>query len=107
MNFIGEFVKAKVNNRVFVKLDSRYDNYFTEYSGYFGRALRLLKYMYGMSNSKKLLSNELIDWLAHESGFKTSQCQMSIYYKYAPDEKHFILSIGIHIKLMKNSLLIL
>ena len=30
--FIGEFLKAKVKNRVFVKLDSRYAYYFPEYS---------------------------------------------------------------------------
>ena len=30
--FIGKFLQAKVKNRVFVKLDSRYTDYFTEYS---------------------------------------------------------------------------
>ena len=79
MNFIGEFVKAEVNNRVFVKLDSRYDNYFTEYSGYFGRALRLLKSMYGMTNYGNVFADDLKEWLINESGFKQPQCQMYIY----------------------------
>ena len=57
--FIGEFLKAKVKNRFFVKLDIRYKDYFPEYSNYFGRALRLLKSMYGMTNSGKLFSYEL------------------------------------------------
>ena len=29
--FIGEFLQEKIENRVFVKLDSRYADYFTEY----------------------------------------------------------------------------
>ena len=37
--FIGAFLLAKVNNRVFVKLDMSYADYFTEYSQYFGIAL--------------------------------------------------------------------
>ena len=76
-----------------MKLDSRYAGYFSEYSGYFGRSLRLLKYMYGMNKSGKLFADELIDWLINESGFKQYQCQMSIYYKYAPDgTKNVVLS---------------
>ena len=42
----------------------------------------LLKSMYGMTNSGNLSSGELIEWLL-EAGFILSQCQMSIYYKYA------------------------
>ena len=42
-----------------MKLGSRYADYFTEYSNYFGRALRLLKSMYGMTNSGKLFDDEL------------------------------------------------
>ena len=83
---------AKVKNRVFVKLDIRYTDYFPEYEKYFGRAMRLLKSMYGMTNSGKLFADELIEWLL-EAGFIQSQCQMSIYYKYAPDgSKTFVLS---------------
>ena len=54
--FIGSFLQAKVKNSVFVKWDCRYADYFTEYSNYFGRALILLKSMYGMTNSGKLFS---------------------------------------------------
>ena len=32
LDFIGAFLQAKVKNRVFVKLDMRYADYFTEYS---------------------------------------------------------------------------
>ena len=37
-----------------------------------------------MTNSGELFSDKLTEWLL-EAGFIQSQCQMSIYYKYAPD----------------------
>ena len=45
--------------------------------------MRLLKSMYGMTESGKLFANELTEWLLEEY-FIQSQCQISIYYKYAP-----------------------
>ena len=57
LDFIGVFLQAKVKNRVFVKLDIRYTYYFPEYAEYFGRALRFLKSMYGMTNSGKLFAD--------------------------------------------------
>ena len=59
LDFIGAFMQAKVMNRLFVKLYIRYTDYFPEYAKYFGRALRLLKSMYGMNNSGKLFAYEL------------------------------------------------
>ena len=59
LDFIRSLLQAKIKNRVFLKLDSRYANYFPEYSSYFGRDLRLLKYMYGMTNYGKLFADEL------------------------------------------------
>ena len=59
LDFIGELLQAKFESRVFVDLDSRYADNFTEYSNYFGRALILLKSMYGMSHSGKLFADEL------------------------------------------------
>ena len=61
LDFIGALLQAKVKNRVFVKLDMRYADYFPEYVKYFGRALKLLKSMYGMTNSGKLFSDELTE----------------------------------------------
>ena len=57
--FIGVFLQAKLKNRVFVKLDSRYADYFSEYSNYFRKTLRLLKSMYGMTNS---VGKTLVDY---------------------------------------------
>ena len=35
LDFIGEFLQAKFKDRVFMKLDIRYADYFTEYSSFF------------------------------------------------------------------------
>ena len=43
LDFIGAFLQANVKDRVFVKLDKRYESYFPEHSQYFGRPLKLLK----------------------------------------------------------------
>ena len=48
--------------------------------------------MYVMTNYGKFFADELIEWLL-EAGFIQSQCQMSLYHKYAPDgSKNFVLS---------------
>ena len=59
LDFIGAFLQAIVKNRLFIKLDMRYADYFPEYAQYFGRALKLLNSMYGMKNSGELFSDEL------------------------------------------------
>ena len=50
LDFMGAFLQEKVKNRVFVKLDIRYIYYFPEHAKFFGRSLRLLESMYGMTN---------------------------------------------------------
>ena len=54
----GSLLQDKVNKWIFVKLYSRYADNFPEYSIYFGRLLRLLKSMYGITNSGNLFSDE-------------------------------------------------
>ena len=61
LDFIGAFLQAKFKNRVFVKLDMRYAGYSPEYAQYFGRDLKLLISMYGMTNSGKLFADELTE----------------------------------------------
>ena len=56
LDFIGSLLHAKFKNGLFVKLDSRYADYFPEYSSYFGIALRLLKSMYDMTISGNLFA---------------------------------------------------
>ena len=44
-----------------------------------------------MTNSGKLFAYELINWLMNVSGFKKSQCQISIYYKHALDGSKLVV----------------
>ena len=83
-------MQVKVKNRLFVKLDIRYIDYFPEYAKYFGRALRLLQSMYGMKNSRRLFPDELRECLL-KSGFIQYQYQMSFYYNYAPDGLNIVV----------------
>ena len=106
-------MQEKVKNRVFVKLDSRYTDYFPEYAKYLGRALRSLKSMYGAINFGNLFPDKLTEWLL-EAGFIQYQCQMSIYYKYGPYRTKIVaffmlitISIGIFLKLLENGLWII
>ena len=41
--------------------------------------------MFGITNTGKLFTDELTEWFL-EACFIQSQCHMSIYYKYTPDE---------------------
>ena len=84
LDFIGAFLQTKAKYGVFVKLNSRYADCFSEYSNYFGIALILFKSVHVMNNSGKLFAGELTEWLL-EAGFIQSQFQIYIYYKYAPD----------------------
>ena len=79
-----------MKNRVFVKIDSRYTDYFPEYSKYFGKALIFLKSMCGMTKSGKLFSDGLAEWLL-EAGFIRYQYHMSIYFKYASDGSKIVV----------------
>ena len=46
--------------------------------------------MYGMTNSGKLFSDYLIEWLV-ESDFIQPQCQMYKYINYAPDGTNIVV----------------
>ena len=49
--------------------------------------------MYVMTNSGRVFSDKLTNWLIDEAGFKQSQCKIYIHHKCAPDEsKLFELS---------------
>ena len=74
-----------------MRLESRYGEYFPEYANYFVRPFRINKSMYRMNNNEKLFSDELTNWQIYESGFNLSKCQMSIYYKYAPDGSKLVM----------------
>ena len=59
MDSFESFLQANTKHNVFVKLDSRYGDYFPEYYNYFGRPLRLKKSMYGMNDSGKLFADDI------------------------------------------------
>ena len=84
LDFIGAFLQSNVKHRCFLNLGRRYGEYFPEYFNYFVRPLGIKTPTYDMNNSGNLISNELTNWLIDESNFKQSQCQMYLYYKYAP-----------------------
>ena len=46
--------------------------------------------MYGMTKSGKLISYQLTEWLLEPIVIQY-QCQMSIYYEYAPDGKNIVV----------------
>ena len=73
LDLIRSLLQGKVNIRVFVNMDSKYADYFPEYSNYFGNFLRLLMSMYGMTNCGKLFVDKLTQWLL-EAGFVQYQC---------------------------------
>ena len=110
IDFIGEFLQAKVKNRVFVKLDMRYADYFPEYAQDFVRALKLLKSMYGMTNSGKPFADEMTEWLIEE--FLCNHifiCQSTIII-HLMDPRFFylmlmIVSTGIRMKILENGFL--
>ena len=97
-------MQAKVKNRVFFKLDIKYTDYFPEYAQYFGRALRLLKSIYGMTNSGKYFADELTEW-------KKFRC-LTIKSMHQMDQKLLfylmlmIVCIGIQMKILENVLLV-
>ena len=47
--------------------------------------------MYGIDNSVKLFPDVFINCLIDVAGFKKSQIQMSIYYKYASDGYNIVV----------------
>ena len=64
---LGSFLQANVKQIIFLKLSSRYGEYFPEYANYFGGPMILTNSMYEMTNSGKLFSGELTNWLINES----------------------------------------
>ena len=90
----------------------RYAAYFPEYTQYFGRAIKLLKYMYGMTNSGKMFADELTEWLIKEGLSNHNVRCLSIISMHLMDLRLLfylmlmILFIGTQIKILESGLLI-
>ena len=65
LDFIGAFLQANFKHGFFVKLESRYGEFFPKYCNYLGRSLILKKSMYVMTNSENIFSGELTCWLIY------------------------------------------
>jgi len=83
-DFVGAYLQAKARNRIFVKLDPRYKEYFPDLAKWFGVPLRLKKCMYGVTFSGKFWSLELSDWFKSE-GFIRSTADTTYHIKYFDD----------------------
>ena len=44
-----------------------------------------------MNNIVKVFFDELTNWMIEEGGFNPSKCQMSIYFKNAPDGSKLVV----------------
>ena len=75
-----------------MKLDSRYADYFPEYLNCFGRALILLKSIYGMPNYGKLFADELTEWLLEAFLFDFNVICLSIISMHQMGKNLFVLS---------------
>ena len=69
LDFIGSLLQSYVKHRVFLKLGSRYGDYFQSYCNYFGRPLILKKSMHGMNNYGKIFDGDINNWLIDVAGF--------------------------------------
>ena len=112
IDYICTFLQANVKNRVFFKFDMRYAAYFPEHSQYFGRALKLLNSMYGMTNSGKLFADELTEWLIKEGLYNHNVRCLSIINTHLMDRRLLfylmlmIVFIGTQMKILESCLLI-
>ena len=111
--FIGALLQAKVKNRVYVNLDSRYTDCLPKYAKYVGRALILLKSMYGMTNYGKLfLVSQKNSYLKQLLSNMNVRC-LSIISMHQMDQKLLYypmlmtVYIGIHLRLLGNGFWIL
>ena len=89
-------------------MDIRYTDYFPEYAQYFVKSLRLLKSMYGMTNSGKLFAGDLKKgYLKQYLSNHNVRC-LSIISMHHMDQKLFfylmlmIVYIGIPPKILEN-----
>ena len=109
LDFIGAFLQIKFKNRVFVKLYIRYADNFPEYSNYLVRVLRLLKYMYGITNSGccSWWVNRMVSWSRLHSISISDIYILQVCTRWGGVLFYIMfmtVSIGIILKLLDNSL---
>ena len=53
--------------------------------------INMKKSIYGITSSGELFFGEITNWVINGEGFKHSQCQISIYYKYDPNVSKLVV----------------
>ena len=73
LDFIGAYLQANMQSRIFVRLQVDYMKFFPEYSQYFQKPLLLNKTLYGLTVSAKFWNIELTSWLLKNNFKSVSQ----------------------------------
>ncbi len=84
LDFIGTFLQANVQSRIFINFPTNYSKILPEYKQYFGGPLRLNKSKYGMTLSGKFWYLELMEALFN-MGFVQSPTIKCLFFKLFPD----------------------
>ena len=84
LDFIGAYLQSKARGRIFVRMPAVYGDLWPEFKTYSGVPLRLVKSMYGMTQSGKNWYLELHEYLI-SAGFQQSQVIKCYYWKKFPD----------------------
>ena len=84
-DFVGAYLQAYMDRRIFVRLPSEWAAHFPEYAEWFGIPLLLKKSAYGISSAGRLWAEELFGWYA-EYGFKQSIVDPALFHYKLGDE---------------------
>ena len=79
LDFVGAFLQAKAKNRVFTILPAEWKEFYPDLAEWFGTPLRLLKSIYGSTDSMRNWDDTLADFLLNDFGFQRCPSDGSIY----------------------------
>jgi hypothetical protein len=92
LDFVGAFLQAKMQTRMFVIIPQIYGILFPEFAEYCGKPVRLLMSMYGTTLCGKYWYLDLLDFLK-KMRFKEGDCVKCFFAKEFPDgTKIFLLN---------------
>jgi transposase InsO family protein len=92
LDFVGEFLQAKMRTRMFITISKIYGILFPEYAEYCGQPVKLQMSMYGTTLCGKYWYLDLLDFLK-EIGFKEGDCIKCFFVKEFKDgSKIFLLN---------------
>ena len=88
-DFVGAYLQAYMDRRIFVRLPAEWAEIFPEYAQWFGIPLLLRKSAYGVNSAGRLWAEELFGWYI-EFGFKQSVVDPALFY-YQDGEEWIVL----------------